>query len=356
LSDFVLYFDHRHIAKDAHLALAVDETLPDSLRLAAFSIGFGTVDDRAWPIVERTLSSAEGRRDMRGAYRVIARSDDREAAITYFLKAEHIPDAGRLEIASDLRWFFPDVAKRIAFMNRLVAGESLNARLRDEVLVHAARHGDRAAYNSLVSRLHLVELDVACATLVTMGNWPDRQTGVQAAIGARLRVDNGEEPLGLAWSAAHGLTEQIGEDGYLSGIRSTVLHFAMDEWIITLTAWTERLFENKMKRLSLLLASVKINVPGTIEGVSEILKNLGDPDSSENDDGEWGRVLANAMYELVRHRQKISMDLALRFVRAKRINLPAAGITVIAAQGNRESLDLLLKLYKRFCAGWYLLR
>jgi hypothetical protein len=141
LSDFVLYFDHRHIAKDAHLALAVDETLPDSLRLAAFSIGFGTVDDRAWPIVERTLSSAEGRRDMRGAYRVIARSDDREAAITYFLKAEHIPDAGRLEIASDLRWFFPDVAKRIAFMNRLVAGESLNARLRDEVLVHAARHG-----------------------------------------------------------------------------------------------------------------------------------------------------------------------------------------------------------------------
>jgi len=71
-----------------------------------------------------------------------------------------------------------------------------------------------------------------------------------------------------------------------------------------------------------------------------------DPDAEVFDleDG-YGNVMSNAAREVRRIAPPLPLSLGAKFVRAKRPNLSQVGATAIAAHGNHEALQLLLKLY-----------
>jgi hypothetical protein len=72
---------------------------------------------------------------------------------------------------------------------------------------------------------------------------------------------------------------------------------------------------------------------------------VANPDGREFDDDEYGHTLRSAVDELRRRRRLIPLHAAERFARARRPNLPYAGIAAIAAHADRPALNLLVQLH-----------
>jgi hypothetical protein len=73
-----------------------------------------------------------------------------------------------------------------------------------------------------------------------------------------------------------------------------------------------------------------------------------DADAPIFDEDEYGFTISHAFAELRLRRPLIPLENAERLARANRPNVPWQGIGMISAHGNREALQLLLKLYDEF--------
>lgn len=83
------------------------------------------------------------------------------------------------------------------------------------------------------------------------------------------------------------------------------------------------------------------------EALIKMVLEIRDPDDPRYDDGiEWGQTIRTAVNETRRWHGQIPLDLGERLARAKRPNVPYAGVAAIEAHGDRAALNLLLQLHR----------
>jgi hypothetical protein len=325
------------------LDLALDDALPDPLRLQSFCLEAPPLDDRAWPILRRVLDSD----NWRTAVKAVGRTVHPEQTVLELLRDPTLGAEQRWRLIRSPALLFPDPEQRRSFIRRCVTDETLTLELRDIMQVFAARYGDREALQELVNRLSTLELQIAGAAVALLGHHPSRGLGVLAAEAAGSRVTSGEEAVTFAHEAVTGLTSIFEMDVFQSGIlRPSSPHPSLDVWAELVEIWIARFDFTEIQRFRILAAATQLGSIRATEVLEGLIRELSDPDDSRYDEEDkFGHHIRAAMYELRRKRRLLPLEVGERFARASRPSLPYAGIMAIAAHTDRAGLDLLLRLH-----------
>lgn len=117
LSSLVGALDPNHVTTAIALDLALDETLPDELRLKAFALTTTSLDDRAWPIIMRVLRSDDGHEDW-AALQCIRRIAHVGEVVLDLFREPTLSANKRLKLASHIESLIPGEQERIAFIHK----------------------------------------------------------------------------------------------------------------------------------------------------------------------------------------------------------------------------------------------
>jgi hypothetical protein len=333
--------------------LALDESLPDSLRLAAFRLLPKPLDHRAWPLVERALGTESRSADW-SAMRIIALTEEPEATIMSLVRASDLNSKKRRAIVSSLQILLPKVPQRIAFIERCVREQTLPPPYHDMMIIWAARFGNIAAYRMLLERLPSLDMDLAAKTVSLLGHYRSRAIGVRAAELVGLRSMNAGEVAAMAQSAVLGTTYIYEMDSLDGGsMKDCLPHPSIDAWAELVETWSVRDDLSFLERLRVLRSSVDLGSRRALDRLEQAVLTVTDPDAPEYDDDDYGHYLRSAIDELRRRRRLLPLHAAERFARARKPNVPYAGIAAVGAHADRSAVDLLVRLYSEM-NDWHL--
>lgn len=348
IEDFVSALDSKRLTPDGiEVArdLALDDRLPDGLRLAAFRLLPKPLDPRAWPLVERALRSDTVSTDW-SAIRSIALTEEPEETIISLVCASDLDSGRRRDIVSSLRFLLPDEPRRIAFIERCVRDQILPPPYHDLMVVWAARYGNITAYRMLLERLPTLDIDLASKTVSLLGHYRSRAIGVRAAEFVAMRNMSAQEVTTMASSAVAGTTYIYDMDYFDGGtMRYCPPHPSIDAWAELVETWSVRNDLSFLERLRVLQNSVNLGSQRDLDRLEEALLTVTDPDAPEYDKDDYGHDLRSALDELRKRRRLLPLEVGELFARARKPNVPYGGIASIGAHTNRSAVDLLVRLY-----------
>lgn len=341
------FFDAVRLAGEAPsemMELIADEKMPLFLRLAARAALCESPDAAALDAAVQGLASSEWQ-DRSSALALLARVEDIANMAGDILLNPNVADNAKSYLLEHFDGIIVDSAERAQ-----VAGEILrqvsDLRHRDILQIYQLRGGDRGAYVSMIDRIEHAPLDVVQAVLVSMNLFPEKALGDLALEKLRHRQGSSSGLASLASSAVVGLTSRISHDGWNSyAIEDADLHPSWPSWSSQFDEWLATEGLSKVERLRLVETMLEIR-PELLSELKAIVFDATNPDASEWDEDADGYALRRAVDELRRHRVPIPLDLAATFVRAKRANLPFAGIAAIGVWATEEALHVLITLYK----------
>jgi NACHT domain len=346
LANLVGALSPARITAEPALDLACDEALPDELRLEAFSVAGNSLDQRAWPVIDRALHSTHYG-DRWAALKAISRSPDPGGTILKLLRDESLDLERREEIAGRIADVLKNKEGRLSFIRDRARDPNLSVSLRGIMLAFSARYGDEQAFRLLIGDLTTADLRLAGATISLFGHYPYRDLGTSAAAAVQDRVCDSREAAAFASHAATGMTYIFEMDGFDSGLlQPAPPHPALDAWADLVETWMDRNDATEIQRITIAVAALRLGSLRAIDRVESLVHAIGDPDDVRFDqEDEHGHTIRAAVDELQRRRRLLPLPLAERFVRANRPNVPYAGVNAIAARGDRSALDLLITLH-----------
>lgn len=344
LATLIGSLDSTQITPELALDLACDDTLPDDMRLEAFSIAGMSLEDRAWPLIERAIRSENHRWT---ALKAISRCLDPKGAMLKFLSDESLDLTTREAIASSVTYTLKNEEERISFIRNTAHDEILPASLRCIMLLLSARHGDEQAFRIMVGELATTDIRFAEATISLFGHYPIRDLGIAAAAAIKTRVHDSRTAAAFADRAVIGMTYIFEMDSFDGGVLLPApLHPAIDIWTDLVEDWMDRKDLSEIQGITIALAATQLGSVRAIDRLERLINALGDPDDAQFDEEDkYGNKIRSAIDELQRRRNRLPLILAERFARSQRPNIPYAGVNSIAAYRNRPALDLLITLY-----------
>lgn len=288
-----------------------------------------------------------------------ARWQERSSAMTLLARVENIPrtigdilidSTVDADAKSHLIEHFSSIARDTATRGRMareiLARPELEERHRDILLVYQLRAGARDAFVSMIDRVEHAPLDVVQAVMVSMNHFPEKALGDLILAKLQHRSDPPSAAVEFAGAAIVGLTKRISHDGWnYYGVDEAPRHPSWSAWSPMFDRWIATAGLSKVERLRMFHCLVDIR-PELLPEIRDIVFSATEPDSTEWDEDDGGHCLRSAMDELRRHRVPIPLNLAERFVRARRANLPYAGVSAIAAEATDDALRSLIGLYK----------
>lgn len=314
------------------------------MRLVAFSIAGKTLDNRAWPLIERVIH-LDG--DHWPAIRAISKCLHPREAILNLLRNESLELRVREYIAKSVTHILKIDEERVSFIRDCSQDLSLAISLRCIMLLFSARFSDEQAFRLLVGDLATIDHRFAVLTISLFGHYPLRDLGIAAAAVIRDRVTNAQEAADFADRAVLGMTYIFEMDSFGGGaLMPAPPHPALDAWANLIDGWMDLNGASEIQRLTIAVSAVRLGSMRAIDQLKRLIYALGDPDDSRFDDeDEYGHKIRSAIDELQRRRLLLPLCLAERFTRCKRPNIPFAGVNAIVAHGNRAALDLLINIY-----------
>ena len=345
LASLIGALDYRRLSPRLVLEVALDETLPDDIRLQAFCVASRPLDDRALPIVRRALAGDDF--GHWAAMKAVSYSLDPDSVVRSLLDDVSIPKERRRYLAGSLQTLFPDLERRLAFIRRCAADSTLPPDLQDMMLTFAARYGDRAAFEALLDRLSTLGIDVACAAVALLGHYRSRELGIRAAEAIATRVTRTSEAVNFAGSAEIGMNYVFDMDSFRNGVmRRSSPHPSQDVWSELVETWTRWNDATEIEQLRLLLAASQLGSARAVDSLETSVCSLMNPDDARFDaEDEVGHHIRAGIDELRQKRRLLPMTVGERFARALRPNVQYAGVDAIAAHADRAALDLLVRLH-----------
>lgn len=333
-----------NVTPNLALGIACDETLTDTMRLEAFYIAGETIDDRAWPIIDRIIRSGNVRWT---ALKALSKCKDPQEAVLKFLYDNTIALSTREEIAGSVNLVLKTESEQLCFVKDCSYDERLPTSVRYVMLLLSARHNDEQAFRFMVEHLGMLESRFAEITISLFGHYPNRDLGLNAASFIRARVQDSQAASAFADRAVIGMTCIFEMDSFGCGVLEPApQHPAQSIWADLVDSWMDRNDSSEIQKISITLAALKLGSTRAIDRLKNLIYKLEDPDDARFDEeDEYGHKIRSAIDELHRMRNLIPLSLAERFARSKRPNIPFAGINAIAAHGNRSALDLLIELH-----------
>lgn len=344
LADLIGSLNPDRITPELALNLACNDAFPDDMRLEAFSIAGKSLDNRAWPIIERAIRSEN---DRWPALKAVSRCPDPRAAVLNFLRDESLDLETREAIAGSVTYILKTDEERVSFVRDSAQDASLSASLRCIMLLLSARFSDETAFRIMVGDLATTDLRFAEITISLFGHYPIRDLGITAAAAVGARVNDSRTAAAFADRAVFGMTYIFEMDSFGGGaLLPAPPHPALDTWADLVDSWMDRNDSSEIQQITITLAAMRLGSVRAIDRLERLVYALGDPDDARFDEEDkHGHKIRSAIDELQRRRSLLPLSLAEGFARSQRPNVPFAGVNAITAHGNRPALDLLIALH-----------
>ncbi|WP_200385406.1 NACHT domain-containing protein [Rhodocyclus tenuis] len=354
IANLASHFEQGSVSRAIAIDAANDATLPKSFRVQAFYIAGVPLDFNALAVVQEVLADEEAKGTW-NAIRILGCFPDCCTEFIRLLRNEEITLKRRREIAGYLTSVFPDELARSRFINEVLVANGISPEILDIVCVFAARHGDKRIFQSLVERIPDAPLDIAAASISLFGHYPDGQLAELAADLTRNRKNTSADVVRFANAATTGMLYIFEMDmGFGGSLRYTTPHAGTRYWMELTEDWCDRQDLSIVQQLQLLSASSQLGSACSLSRLQSVVLSLGDIDAAAFDEDDYGQVISSAVREVRRRGCVLPLDLAKRFVRSKRPNIPQVGIGAIEAHGNEEALRLLLHLHGE-AADWFVI-
>lgn len=337
--------DPTSVSGDRIREISNDESLPDVIRLSALSMRPHALSSAEQELMTRTTRS-DAHPIRTATWRLLGRLENAEEVVMSILRDESVPMPFRCELADFYSSRVSETNTARSFEETCVRSDSLPPIIRDRMRVLFASHGDREAFDALVVQISTLQTEIAGGTLSLLSHYPELEVGVSAADSMRIRVKNASEAVYFARNAVVGLTYRVEMHGLsMASLHPARRHPATDVWRDVIEGWLERYDATSVEHISLLTDAAALGSHKAIEEIEAIILNL-DPDAPDFDaeDGT-GQAIRSAIEQLLAARKQLPLSTAERLVRAKRANVPFAGIDAIASRANTEALDLMIRLY-----------
>lgn len=346
LNDLLTHFAASSVSRDKVTAMVADTRLPLDVRLNCARIAGRPLLLETWDLLIDGVASGEIRSWR--ATSLLAELDGREDRFFAFIKNDRIPFQSRFDLVSYLARVFPSDEERDAAIARLTQDTSIDPDLANVGRLLAARYGDRAAFEELVEDIPTLTTQLVHQTLGLFGHYPGAALATRAAELVSTRSASGEDIASFASGADIGMRYVYEMDwGFGGSLRETVPHAGTPVWADLLTRWLERNDLTDSQRMDVASHAAKLGSERARSALVALVLAIGDPDDPCYDDGNgFGQTMRTAVNETRRFHGQIPLDLAERLARAKRPNVPYAGVAAIEGHGDRRALDLLLKLHR----------
>lgn len=350
--DLLEHLETGSVGREAALTAALDERIFRPARLQAFRIVGAPLDERALPLIKEVMSS-EHPREHWAVSRLIELHRNRSALLLGLLRDEHLSLTRRRGLAGDISRILTDAVERSAFIQECVADEEINPELVSLVQLIAARYGNAGAFKALVESIPTQALSVVGLTISLFGHYPSRDLALHAADLVRTRVCTGPEAASLAGSAVTGMLYVFEMDFGLGGaLRYTQPHAATEAWKEVVEGWSERGDLTDVQRLKILSSASKLGSERARDRLQGEIVNIGDPDAARFAEDDYGHTIADAIREVRRRCSLLPLSLLETLIRAKRPNVPIAGVSALEAHGNHEALTLMARLHRELDDYW----
>ena len=346
IDDVLSHFKRGSVSRDRAAAAVADPSLPLNVRLNCSRIAGPPLLPETWDMMVAAISSEELR--FWRASSLLAELDDREERFLALLKNNDIPFKLRFDLATHLNRIFLTEEERDHAINQLMRDTDIDPELAIVGRLLAARHGDRAAFEQLIEELPTMTTQVVHQSLGLFGHYPGRPLAERAAGLVEARSASAEDIASFASGADLGMRYIYEMDwGFGGSLRETQPHAGTPIWADLLTRWLERNDLSDSQLMAVASHAAKLGSERAKQELIAIVLAIGDPDDPRYDDGDgFGQTMRTAVNETRRWHGHIPLDLANRLARAKRPNVPFAGIAAIEAHGDRPALDLLLRLHR----------
>jgi len=353
LGDLLGHFASGSVSRKLALTAANNPELSIYMRLVAFRVAGAPLDISSMPLIYDALLSDGGGRHW-AVSRAIELHPDRATVLRGFFRDDRLPFERKYELVGDIVQMFPDAGERADFINACKDDPTLDSRLRDVVRLFAARFGDRATFEELVEAIPVKSIEVVGQTISLFGHHPGRELAERAAHLVEARVNSGADASSLAHSVTTGMLYIYEMDYGLGGtLHHTQPHAGVQRWMEAVETWSARDDLSEIQRLRLLTAGAQLGSKVARVQLEATVLALSNPDDSRYDqEDDYRHVITSAIREARRRRPLLPLQLAERFVRAKRPNLPQTGISAIEAYESLDAMKLLISLHSEL-SDWY---
>jgi hypothetical protein len=345
LDDLLSHFASGTVARERALAAARDRRLPLNVRLNCYTIAGRPIEPEASSMAADLLRGNEPH--LSHGIQIIALAQNPERLFLELVRDVSIPETHRRELAARLTNVFSDAQERDCIIARCRRDPEISSEIVAVAMLHAARFGDREAFAALVEMLPTLSSLVAQQVISLFGHHPGRTLAERAAALVEARVTTGTEAVTFAHSAETGMLYVYDMDlGFGGGLHDASPHAGTATWAQLLEAWSDRSDLSDTQRMGILTAAARLGAIRAQTRLGEIVLAIEDPDAPRYyEDDDYGHTMRSAVSEFRRRRPLIPLEVAERFARAKRPNVPYEGISAIAAHGDRAALDLLITLH-----------
>lgn len=333
------------VSRDLLMAAASDDRLPRKTRLRILCIAGPPLSAESIELIRNALLQ-DDEDDLWSAISLLSVHPYRGDEFRRVLRDEKLPLERRKKIAGLLNQLFPTVAERAAFITNCIAEVDIHPDILDIVRLFSARFGDRLAFTQLVEKMADGRIELAAQAVSLFGHHPDRILAERAADLAEEYISDVQDAVRLGHAATTGMLYIFEMDSFMSGsLRYAAPHAGMARWMQLLEKWSDRDDLGLLQKLQLLTSASQLgSIRARARLRAEVL--LLEPDAAVFDlEDDYGNMMSNAIREVQRTAPPLPLSLGEKFVRAKRPNLPQVGTAAIAAHGNHEALQLLLKLH-----------
>lgn len=352
LGSLLEHFLPDSVSSDLVLAAASDHRLPRKTRLRILCIAGPPLSAESIELI-RSAFFQEDENDLWSAMRLLSVHPHRGDEFKRLLRDEQLPLERRKKIVGFLNHLFSTVAERTAFIAKCIAEVDIHPDILDIVRLFSARFGDRSAFTQLVEKMADGRIELAAQAVSLFGHHPDRILAERAADLSEKHIVDVQDAVRLGHAATTGMLYVFEMDSLMGGsLRHAAPHAGTGRWMQLVEKWSDRDDLGIVQKLQLLTSASRLgSIRARAKLRAEVL--LLDPDAAVFDleDG-YGNMMSNAIREVRRTALPLPLSLGEKFVRAKRPNLPQVGTTAIAAHGNHEALQLLLKLHGEV-AEWF---
>ncbi|WP_155632342.1 NACHT domain-containing protein [Burkholderia cepacia] len=342
LARLISYLDGAKISEDARLKIVMNEELPHQIRISAACLGPSPLEAWAAAYIQSIVNAPEWCTD---ALTAIFKMNDSSERLRHLLSRNDLGPNQRLNIINTIVNVV-DKDRLPQFLLEICCDPSIDEELKLIAKVFAARYGDESAMRQLIDGFSSSPASIVHGALSIFG-FHRSDALVQRAVSLLVtRALAPEDRVFLASGCVLGMTSRFEMGSLGSGpVVPAPSHPGIAHLRRLVASWDERADYSPCERVklgeSLFLLGVEEAEVGLGCRIARLLETL--DSSSEN--WEECNAIGQALRTLSERQQLLDLHLLESIVARCSFNGASAALSMIAAIGTRDVVDLLVSLH-----------
>jgi hypothetical protein len=350
IASLIHQLDGSLISECARLTVALDQSLPVAVRLAAFALGPPPIDARALPLIECAIVMDSFYPRYLAMKAIAKLADPLDTIRSTLVRPDLI-----LEEKINLVGYVHDALRDSAadLLKYLSRDTTIDIDLRRYLLVFAAGDGDAAAMSDLVACAGDLPVVIVGATLSIIGHHRLRSLAETAAYQLRNRVLQPGERVTLAGDAVLGMTTLFEMNWFRGGaVRPALPHPGVEAFRALLETWVAMRDYLPLEALQIAVAFAQLGSEPALALIEERLKQAVSDDNVDLQDFDQAHTIGNAIRTLQDRQYLLSLSFLESVIARFSYNAALTAVEMIAVRGSGEAFESLMGIYDRTADGF----